>query len=236
MQRKVPSIVTMAANMLPKRSFYPRPSALNCSIVLLATRSIIIARAALLIILMSKMTIVANENWKTSRPCEEVEPGADRRIPPKKSKQIPPILSRHENRNCRQLEMEAVHIKTLFHIIISEGNPSEGHVSDQKIDDNLQVIKDAYAFAQFQFNKGFLVTTPANLAWYTTNCAEDYEFEMKTALCNGRATDLNVYILEPARVRDARVGNPSRLVCKQTRLCWCYDSQRVHLWRIRTPL
>jgi hypothetical protein len=106
------------------------------------------------------------------------------------------VNERQNNCKGRQLEMEAVHINTHFHIIISEGNPSEGHVSDQTIDDSLQVINNAYAFAHFQFNKGS-VTTTANSAWYTTNHADDYEFEMKAAFCISGTADLNVYLLEP---------------------------------------
>jgi hypothetical protein len=104
------------------------------------------------------------------------------------------VNKRQKNRKDRQLEMEAVKINTHFHIIISEGNPSEGHVSDQKIVDSLQVINDAFAFSNFQFIKGSVNTT-ANSGWYTLSPDTYFEFEMKTALRIGGAADLNIYLL-----------------------------------------
>jgi hypothetical protein len=105
---------------------------------------------------------------------------------------------RRKNRKDRQLEPEeVVNINTHFHIIITEGNPSEGQVSGQKIDESLQVINDAFEFAGFHFIKGN-VTTTANSAWYTidlTNDLEGNEFQMKTTLRIGGAADLNVYLL-----------------------------------------
>jgi hypothetical protein len=109
------------------------------------------------------------------------------------------VNKRQKNRKDRQLEMEAVQINTHFHIIISEGNPSEGDVSEQKIDDSLEVINNAFAFANFHFIKGS-VTTNANSRWYTISLDTDNDFEneieMKTALRTGGAADLNIYLLD----------------------------------------
>jgi hypothetical protein len=105
------------------------------------------------------------------------------------------VHKRERNRKDRQLELdEVVHINTHFHIIMSEGNPSEGHVSGQKIEESLEVLNDAFEFAGFYFIKGE-VTTTANSAWYTPS---DYdETQMKAALRIGGAADLNVYLLKP---------------------------------------
>jgi hypothetical protein len=103
-------------------------------------------------------------------------------------------------KNLQNLEMEAVQINTHFHIITSGGDPSEGHVSEEKIAASLKVINEAFASSNFHFIEGSPTSTTANSAWYTINLDDDDDFEneieMKRELRIGGAADLNIYLLD----------------------------------------
>ncbi len=84
----------------------------------------------------------------------------------------------------------SVTINVYFHVITdSSGN---GSLSAQQIQNQMNVLNDAYSNTPFTFN---LVSTQtvANNSWYTAGHGSTAEREMKTALRQGDASDLNFY-------------------------------------------
>ncbi|MFN6964921.1 MAG: zinc metalloprotease [Pyrinomonadaceae bacterium] len=81
-------------------------------------------------------------------------------------------------------------INVYFHVITNTAG--DGNVSDQQIRDQMQVLNNAYAPWGWAFN---LVSTSrtANNTWYTATNGTTAERQMKEALRQGTADDLNIY-------------------------------------------
>jgi hypothetical protein len=82
-------------------------------------------------------------------------------------------------------------INVYFHVITS--STGAGNVSDVAITKQLQVLNAAYASTGWQFA---LVATDrtANNTWYTMTPGSSAETQAKTALRQGSADDLNIYL------------------------------------------
>jgi hypothetical protein len=81
-------------------------------------------------------------------------------------------------------------INVYFHVITS--SKGAGNVSDQQITDQMHVLNGAYGLTGWSFN---LVTTDrtANDTWYTAGYNTTAERQLKLALRQGTADDLNIY-------------------------------------------
>ncbi|MBK9030142.1 MAG: zinc metalloprotease [Myxococcales bacterium] len=82
-------------------------------------------------------------------------------------------------------------IPVYWHVINNGSSASSGNISDSQIASQISVLNAAYASTGWQFN---LVSTDrtTNASWYT--CAGGTcETQMKTALRQGSADDLNIY-------------------------------------------
>ncbi|HLU66437.1 MAG TPA: zinc metalloprotease [Kofleriaceae bacterium] len=84
----------------------------------------------------------------------------------------------------------AVHV----HVITSSSG--EGAVSSGQINSQIQVLNDAFASAGFSFTLASTDVT-ANDRWYTAGPDTAAEAEMKAALRQGSAEDLNLYVSNP---------------------------------------
>lgn len=84
----------------------------------------------------------------------------------------------------------SVTIDVYMHVITDSNN--NGAVSSNRISQQIAVLNDAYAETPFRFN---LVNTQyvANDSWYTAGHGSAAEAEMKNALRQGDASDLNFY-------------------------------------------
>ena len=82
-------------------------------------------------------------------------------------------------------------MNTYFHVIID----SSGHglVLPQQITNQLNVLNSAYASTQVQFILAGTDQTTNN-SWYTASPGSTAEAQMKSALRQGSADDLNIYI------------------------------------------
>ncbi|HJR07519.1 MAG TPA: zinc metalloprotease [Pyrinomonadaceae bacterium] len=89
-----------------------------------------------------------------------------------------------------------VNVNVYFHVITNTSGA--GNVSDTAIANQIKVLNDAYSGATGGANTIYrftLVSTDrtANNAWFTTTDGTTAEREMKTALHQGGAADLNLY-------------------------------------------
>lgn len=95
------------------------------------------------------------------------------------------------NATTARTASNAVTISTYVHVITdSSGN---GAVSTQRIADQLAVLNDAYAPYYYSFALARTDVT-ANSSWYTAGPGSTAEAQMKTALRQGTADDLNIYV------------------------------------------
>jgi hypothetical protein len=86
----------------------------------------------------------------------------------------------------------SVTIPVYVHIIT---NGSRGAVSSARINDQIDVLNDAYAAAGAAFTLAGTDTTN-NSSWYT-GCMDRYEVQMKRALHEGGSNALNLYLCSP---------------------------------------
>lgn len=83
-------------------------------------------------------------------------------------------------------------INVYWHIIMDAlGN---GRPSQQLLDDTITVLNDAYKAGNYQYQAIGQPTESFNDAWYIVQPGTTAETEMKTALRNGTAKDLNLYV------------------------------------------
>jgi hypothetical protein len=87
-------------------------------------------------------------------------------------------------------------INVYWHVIRSGTSASQGNVSTQAINDQMNVLNAAYAAWGWSFN---LISTDrtTNSTWYT-GCYGSSETAMKNALHQGTADDLNIYTCSPS--------------------------------------
>ncbi|HEX4947237.1 MAG TPA: zinc metalloprotease [Blastocatellia bacterium] len=83
-------------------------------------------------------------------------------------------------------------INVYFHVINNGTSLSQGNIPDTQIAQQISVLNAAYAQWGWSFN---LVSTSrtTNAAWYTAGYGTTAEAQMKNALRQGSADDLNIY-------------------------------------------
>jgi hypothetical protein len=87
-------------------------------------------------------------------------------------------------------------INVYWHVINSGTSTSQGNIPQQQIDDSIDVLNAAYAAHGTQFNL-VAVDRTTNSSWYTAGPGTTAERNMKTALRQGSADDLNIYSNNP---------------------------------------
>jgi hypothetical protein len=83
-------------------------------------------------------------------------------------------------------------IKVHFHVINNGSGISHGDIPQSQIDDQMQVLRDAYQKGKWKF-KLVNVTRTTNASWYTMTPGSQAEHQAKAALRQGSADDLNIY-------------------------------------------
>jgi hypothetical protein len=83
-------------------------------------------------------------------------------------------------------------INVYFHVINKGTGTSNGDVTSQMISDQIAVLNNAFAPGGWSFNLA-AVTRTTNATWYDNCDAASVETQMKTALRQGSADDLNIY-------------------------------------------
>lgn len=91
-------------------------------------------------------------------------------------------------------------INVHVHIINQGINVSDGNIPQQWVDDQMEVLADAYASHGYTFNLAN-VTNTTNPAWFNMTPGSAEEAEAKLALRVGSAVDLNIYICNGAGTR-----------------------------------
>ncbi len=88
-------------------------------------------------------------------------------------------------------------IPVYFHVVSGGTSISQGNVSDQMIQSQINILNAAYN--QYGWSFQLVATTRrVNTTWYN-NCANStYERQMKSALRQGSADDLNIYSCNPS--------------------------------------
>ena len=83
-------------------------------------------------------------------------------------------------------------INVYWHVINNGSSLSQGNIPDSQITAQINVLNAAYAGTGWQFN---LVSTDrtTNASWYTVTPGTTAETQMKNALRQGTADDLNIY-------------------------------------------
>ena len=84
-------------------------------------------------------------------------------------------------------------INVYVHVIT---NGTAGNIPDSWITSQIQVLNNAYGPTGFSFNL-VQITRTSNAAWYTAGPNTTAETQMKTALRQGSADDLNIYVSNP---------------------------------------
>jgi hypothetical protein len=87
-------------------------------------------------------------------------------------------------------------IDVYFHVINNGAGVANGDLTQQMIDDQIEVLNNAYAFAGWSFRL-VSVSRTTNAAWYTMSPGSAAETQAKTALRQGSADDLNIYSANP---------------------------------------
>jgi hypothetical protein len=83
-------------------------------------------------------------------------------------------------------------INVYFHVINNGTGLSNGNITDQMITDQINVLTAAYAQWGWSFNL-VSVDRTTNATWYTAGPNSTAETQMKNALRQGTADDLNIY-------------------------------------------
>ncbi|HRI51625.1 MAG TPA: zinc metalloprotease [Pseudomonadota bacterium] len=83
-------------------------------------------------------------------------------------------------------------INVYFHVINNGTGIANGDITDQMIQDQMNVLNAAYASTGWQFNRVSTDRT-TNSAWYNVGSGSTAETQLKTALRKGTAKDLNIY-------------------------------------------
>ena len=103
-------------------------------------------------------------------------------------------LARTRERLGNTSSLVATTIPVAFHVIHSG---SSGLITQQMIDDQMDVLNAAFASTNFQFNLTVLDFTDSN-AWYNRCSQSRNERNMKNALAVDPATTLNIYTCKPS--------------------------------------
>ncbi len=87
-------------------------------------------------------------------------------------------------------------INVYWHVINNGSGIANGDIPASQINAQISVLNAAYASAGFSFNLASVDRT-TNAAWYTAGPGSKAEAEMKRALRQGSADDLNIYSSNP---------------------------------------
>ncbi len=92
---------------------------------------------------------------------------------------------------------QAVSIPVRWHVVRSGNSASQGNISDTMIQDQIDVLNDAFSGTGFQF---YLAGTDrtTNSKWYT-GCYGSQERKMKQGLAIDPANNLNIYSCKPSQ-------------------------------------
>jgi hypothetical protein len=88
-------------------------------------------------------------------------------------------------------------INVYFHVINKGTGISNGDISSTMISSQMTVLNNAYAGTGWSFNL-VATTRTTNSTWYTGCGSSTYESQMKNALRQGSADDLNIYTCNPS--------------------------------------
>ena len=88
-------------------------------------------------------------------------------------------------------------INVYFHVINKGTGVSNGDLTTQMINDQMNVLRSAYAFTGWSFNL-VETTRSTNATWYNGCASSTTEAQMKNALRRGTADDLNIYSCNPS--------------------------------------
>jgi hypothetical protein len=89
-------------------------------------------------------------------------------------------------------------INVYFHVVNQGSGASDGNVSDQMIASQMSVLNAAFAATGWSFNR-VATTRTTNATWYNGCDNASVETQMKTALRQGTADDLNIYSCNPGQ-------------------------------------
>jgi hypothetical protein len=81
-------------------------------------------------------------------------------------------------------------VNVYFHVI--KNTNGDGDLSDSDVREQIRILNNAFAAGQFEFNLVATDTT-VNNTWFNLNSGSTAELNMKTALRQGTADDLNIY-------------------------------------------
>jgi hypothetical protein len=125
-----------------------------------------------------------------ARGCVTVHPSAEQQVVLEKEFQSLRGVS------AMALPIGSVTIPTYAHVINKGSTVADGNIPDSMIADQMAVLNAAYANTPFKFT---LVSTSrtTNSTWYTAGHGTTAESQMKTALRQGSADDLNMYFSSP---------------------------------------
>ena len=87
-------------------------------------------------------------------------------------------------------------INVYFHVIRSGTSASQGNIPDSQINAQMQVLNQAYNGTGWNFNL-VATTRTTNSRWYSLRMGSKNERDMKNALRQGTADDLNIYSANP---------------------------------------
>lgn len=88
-------------------------------------------------------------------------------------------------------------INVYFHVIRKGTGVSNGDVTTTMINNQMAVLNNAFASSGWAFNL-VTVTRTTNTTWYNGCYSATYENQMKNALRQGSADDLNIYTCNPS--------------------------------------
>lgn len=106
------------------------------------------------------------------------------------------FLSKRANAGDMLREPGSVSIPTYVHVINNGSSFENGNVPLSMIQDQIQVLNDAYAGTPFTFEL-LSVDRTTNASWYTMSPGSAAETAAKTTLREGDANALNIYTANP---------------------------------------
>src|SRR5690606_30599962 len=90
----------------------------------------------------------------------------------------------------------SITIPVYWHVINNGTGISNGDIPQSQIDDSIAVLNAAYGNTPFRFSLAAVDRT-TNSSWYTAGPGSTAEKQMKSALRQGSADDLNIYSNNP---------------------------------------
>jgi PBP1b-binding outer membrane lipoprotein LpoB len=101
-----------------------------------------------------------------------------------------------ERKSAQARANGSVTIPVYFHVINQGTGVSNGDLTSTMINDQMQVLNDAFASTPFKYNL-VAVTRTTNSTWYNSCDSSTVEKQMKSALRRGGPETLNIYSCKP---------------------------------------